>query len=130
PTKTAEELKPYARIHGKPVLASWMGGNDVEAGENLLNTVNIPTFGYPDTAARMFTYMWRYTYNLRGIYETPVLAALDGGIGPDRSAAQKIVDTARAEGRTILTEYESKSLLKAYGIPTVETRIALSADEA
>src|SRR5262249_37336095 len=56
PTKTAEELKPYARIPGKPVLASWMGGNDVEPGETLLNAANIPTFGYPDTAARMFTY--------------------------------------------------------------------------
>ena len=32
--------------------------------------------------------------------------------------------------RTLLTEYESKQLLAAYRIPTVETRIAQSEDEA
>ena len=33
--------------------------------------LGIPTFEFPDTAARAFTNMWHYTYNLRGIYETP-----------------------------------------------------------
>src|ERR1019366_1193520 len=33
-------------------------------------------------------------------------------------------------GRTILTEYESKQLLKAYDIPTVDTRIAITEQEA
>ena len=46
----------------------------VAAGEVILNTAGIPTFAYPDTATRIFTLMWRYAYNLRGIYETPVLA--------------------------------------------------------
>jgi acetyltransferase len=36
----------------------------------------------------------------------------------------------RQSGRTILTEFESKALLAAYGIPTVETRLANNADEA
>ena len=50
-----------------------MGGNSIAAGEAELNAAGIPTFSYPDTAARAFTYMWRYTYNLRGLYETPTL---------------------------------------------------------
>ncbi len=37
PTKIAEELKPYAKGLGKPVLASWMGGDEVAAGEAILN---------------------------------------------------------------------------------------------
>jgi acetyltransferase len=36
----------------------------------------------------------------------------------------------RETGRTILTEFESKELLKAYGIPVTETRIAHSEEEA
>jgi len=32
PTGTAEKLVPYARIPGKPVLASWMGGAEVAEG--------------------------------------------------------------------------------------------------
>ena len=36
----------------------------------------------------------------------------------------------RGAGRTILTEHESKQLLAAYGIPTVETKVAPTEDEA
>jgi acetyltransferase len=57
-------LRPYAKLGDKPVLASWMGGVDVAAGEQILNAAGIPTFAYPDTAARMFNYMWKYTRNL------------------------------------------------------------------
>src|SRR6204780_116535 len=74
PLQIAERLKPYAKQYGKPVIASWMGGTSIAAGEAALNSAGIPTFSYPDTAARAFTYMWRYTYNLRGLYETPTLA--------------------------------------------------------
>ena len=128
PTATAERLKPYARSTGKPVLASWMGGTEVAAGTDILNQACIPTFPFPDTAARVFCYMWRYTYVLRGLYETPVLRGDDEG--PDRAGAQRIIENARSAGRTLLTEVESKQLLAAYGLPTVRTEIAFTEDEA
>jgi acetyltransferase len=130
PTKTAEELQPYAQSLGKPVIANWMGGRDIEPGELILNRMNIPTFPYPDTAARVFDYMAHFADNLRGLYETPRAASADGADAVDRERAAAIIKTAREAGRTILTEYESKQLLAAYGIPTVETRIAKSAEEA
>ncbi|MCS6848593.1 MAG: bifunctional acetate--CoA ligase family protein/GNAT family N-acetyltransferase [Anaerolineae bacterium] len=126
-TATAELLRPYARLRGKPVLASWMGGDSVEPGERILNEAGIPTFGYPDTAARMFTYMWRYSDNLRALYETPVPGD-DRAMHRDEAAA--IVAQVRASGRTLLTEYESKRLLASYGIPTVPTYIAETEDQA
>jgi acetyltransferase len=104
-----------------------MGGPSVSAGCDILNRYDIPTFDYPDSAARAFCYMWRYTYNLQGLYETP--AATEGAAGqPQR--AEEIIERARREGRTLLDEHESKGLLAAYGIPTVETRIAHDATEA
>jgi acetyltransferase len=129
PTQTAEKLKSYSKL-GKPLLASWMGGVEVSAGTQILNQANIPTFPYPDTAVRLFNYMWRYTYNLRAIYETPALSP-DSEIGTSgRATAAKILTAARQSDRTLLTEYESKQLLAAYGIPTVATEIAASATEA
>jgi acetyltransferase len=124
PTRIAEQLKPLAKQEGKPLLASWMGGVDVAAGEEILNRANIPTFPYPDTAARAFNYMWRYSYNLRGIYETPSLSEDSAGWSPDRKLVKDIVQKCRDEGRSILTEFESKSVLAAYGIPVAKTIIA------
>ena len=130
PTETADQLKPFAQTYGKPVIASWMGGGDVEAGEMILNRAKIPTFHYPDVAANMFTYMWRYTYNLRSLYETPMLPVNLAAAESGRHKAAEIVAAVRKGGRTILTEVESKELLAAYGIPTVTTRVAKSEDEA
>jgi acetyltransferase len=127
-TQTANLLKPYANLGDKPVLASWMGGVDVAAGEQILNSAGIPTFPYPDTAARMFNYMWSYSQNLRALYETPAYSKQAGHI--DHAKANAILELARSTGRQILTEYESKELLAAYGIPVLPSVIAPTADAA
>ena len=128
PTLTAERLAPFAKGLGKPILASWMGGAEMTAGTEILNRAGIPTFPYPDTAARIFHYMWRYNYLLRGLYETPVLP--HGAEGPDRDRADAVVEMVRQTGCTLLTEPESKELLACYGIPTVPTLEAHSEEEA
>jgi acetyltransferase len=128
PTLIAEHLKPYAKGMGKPILASWMGGSSVAAGEDILNQCGIPSFAFPDTAVRAFNYMWRYAYNLKGIYETPKLGV--GADEPNRGRAKEIIDSVKKSGRTILTEYESKKLLEAYGIPTTATEVAETEAEA
>jgi acetyltransferase len=74
--------------------------------------------------------MWRYTYNLRGLYETPAMPTDFEQTAASRIEAARTIEEARKAGRTILTEVESKQLLAAYGIPTVDTQIAKSADEA
>jgi acetyltransferase len=130
PTQIAEQLKPLAKQEGKPVLASWMGGVDVAAGEAILNRANIPTFPYPDTAARAFNYMWQYSYNLKSLYETPSIAEESADWKPDRELVDEIIRKSRGEGRTILTEFESKQVLSAYGIPTAQTVIAADAAAA
>jgi len=129
PTQTAKALKAYAHSTGKPVLASWMGGPVVSGGEAVLNRAGIPTFPFPDTAARVFYYMWRYSYNLKALYETPVLphaAAME----ENRRAVEAIIQNAQRKGRTILTEVESKQVLETCGIPVVATQAARSEDEA
>jgi acetyltransferase len=130
PTATAEKLKAFGHIEGKPVLASWMGGADVAAGEKILNDAGIPTFPYPDTAARVFTSMWRYADSLRALYETPVPSADPDDLASGRSKAGKLIESVKNAGRTILTEAESKELLACYSIPTVVTKIATTEAQA
>jgi acetyltransferase len=130
PASVAEGLRPYAKGHGKPVLASWMGGKQVAKGEAILNDAGIPTFNFPDTAARAFDYMWRYTYHLRGLYETPSIADDPTVAVERRSKARELLDAVLGRGRTLLTEVESKQILALYGIPTVLTRVARTVEEA
>jgi acetyltransferase len=130
PTGTAELLKPYAQIAGKPVLASWMGGSIVSEGEALLNKVNIPTLPYPDVATRLFNYMWRYSENLRAIYETPVLPPESADEADAHHKVEAMIEAVRKTGRTILTEAESKQILLAYNIPTIPIAIAETPEAA
>ncbi len=134
PTAVAEELQHYAKVAGKPVIASWMGGDGVAQGVSILSQAGIPTYGYPDSAARVFQLMSSYSANLKALYETPEAFESDDPNGVDQAAARvratDLINAIRAKGRTILTEAESKGLLTAYGIPTVRTEIATSAEQA
>ena len=135
PTETARVLaeqfaRPTGQVYGKPILASWMGGSEISSGEAMLNKANIPTFPYPDTAARIFTYMHRYQRRLIALYQTPELAEDYTETGFKHFLIKQMLEQIRQTGRTILTEYESKQVLEAYDIPTVPTRLAHSADEA
>ncbi|MGA3023144.1 MAG: bifunctional acetate--CoA ligase family protein/GNAT family N-acetyltransferase [Bryobacteraceae bacterium] len=129
PVDVAEALRPFAKLNHRPILASWMGGLDASPGEMALNSAGIPTFPFPDTAVRAFHYMWKYSYNLRALYETPVLTE-EPGVTIDRAMVSAIIDHARSSGRTVLTEVESKQILKAYSIPVAETVVAATADDA
>jgi acetyltransferase len=127
PSETAERLRSFAKLKGKPILANWIGGAGVHPGVQILDRAGIPTFEYPDAAARAFCAMWRYSHNLDALYETPALAAT---ANINRARAEKIVDHARKARRTLLNEVESKSILAAYGIPVVQTEIATTEKEA
>ncbi len=128
PTEVAERIKKLPKLRFKPVLASWMGGIAVAVGAEILERAGIPTFAYPDDAARIFNLMWRYDANLRSLFETPALAPEEAL--PDHGVAPALFAGVLAQGRTQLTEAESKQLLEAYAIPTVPTVIAATPQAA
>jgi acetyltransferase len=74
--------------------------------------------------------MWQYADNLKALYETPDMPEDSATWTPDRKLVESIIAGSRAEGRTILTEFESKQVLAAYGIPVAKTIIAGSRADA
>jgi len=128
PAKVAEALVTAAseRTEKKPVLASLMGAHEVAVGERVLNENGIPTFSFPDAAARAFNYLWQYNANLDALYETPVAAFAESRA----VTAHELLAKPLSRGRTLLTEVESKQLLAAYEIPIVETHVARTAEDA
>ncbi|CEM16253.1 unnamed protein product [Vitrella brassicaformis CCMP3155] len=138
-TGTAKQLAPFAsKFAGSsrpvPILASWMGGGEVQEGIHILNEAGIPTFAYPDAAARTFAKIWQQSRNLDLMYETPTLvlgAVYDKPSGLSaRDIAQAIMERAQQEKRDVLTENESKQVLAAYEIPCVQTVVCGTAEEA
>ena len=129
PTEVAQGVVDVAQHFNKPLLASWMGAAAVEGGLDLLNAASVPTFAYPDEAARAFVHMWQRRQRLDTLRETNA-AATTGCTQTLPAAATDIFARVRADHRTLLTENEAKDVLKACGIPVVETRIASTQLEA
>ncbi len=135
-TATAVSIKELAQNSKKPLLASWMGGESVREGSNILSNAQIPVFVYPDDAARTFAMMWRYSKNLQTLYELPAvnrsMIAEEGVMiseGEPRHVKQ-LIRQAQHESRCLLTEFESKQVLADYHIPVVKTLVAQSPEEA
>ena len=131
-TGTAEKIVQMAKNYHKPVLASWMGGDAIKKGSEILSHGGIPVFEYPDYAASTFAKMWSYSQNLQRLYEMPQLQTIFSGEAAKRHSerVKEIIDRACFEKRTLLDEFESKQILEEYQIPIVQTVIAHTADEA
>jgi len=127
PTQAAEALCAAAKHTTKPILASWMGGDAVAEARDIMNRAGLPTYDYPDEAARAFQFMWQRHRRLKLLDETNRLACEARAAMPE--VAQQIA-THLAAGKTLLSEFEAKALLAAAGIPVVQTVLATSETEA
>lgn len=131
-TQTARILAKYSK--GKvPLYASWMGGASLEKGIAILNAADIPHFPYPDDACDIFGKLCEHNKMLKNLYEMP--HPREGNLNPSLiqkrvQIVDRILFSAHKEGRTLLTELESKQVLDAYGIPTVQTVLASTKEEA
>lgn len=128
PTAVAEIVAKTASQSYKPVLTSWMGGDDVAQGVQLLNEAGVPTYSSPEKAVRAFMYLVSYARNRELLYETPREVPLEFPL--DRGKLRAVFDTILSEGHDILTESTSKALLEAYEIPVAKTFVARSKADA
>jgi acetyltransferase len=113
--------------HGKTVLTCWMGQQAVAAARGVFAEAGIAAYETPESAIRAFMHMVAYTRNQEQLLETPNRTAEQA---PDQARAEAALNAAERAGRKLLTEPEAKSLLAAYHIPVVATRIARDADQA
>lgn len=134
-TKPLETAQAMSKLHhlGKPVLASFMGGDKLTAGIQCLSKSNIPNFPYPDEAAHAFGTLHSHQENLKALYETPAVRDEDNdviSVLKRMEAVEKIIERAEKENRAVLTEFESKEILSIYGLPTVKTVVCETKQQA
>jgi acetyltransferase len=129
PTQAAEAVIKSAQNSNKPIMASWMGGNQVEEARRLFNNAHVPNFRNLENAVDAFSYLARYNRNQRLLLQTPARLSR-GQESPDSEGARLIIEGVLAEQRKILTEPESMAVLNAFQIPTVRNAVAHSPNEA
>ncbi|MBT8048187.1 MAG: acetate--CoA ligase family protein, partial [Gammaproteobacteria bacterium] len=129
PTAVAEAVIKSAENSEKPVMTSWMGGDQVAAARELFNNARVPDFGTLENAVDAFSYLARYNRNQRLLLQTPARLSTNQE-PPDTEGARLIIEGVLTEQRKVLTEPESMAILNAFRIPTVRNAVAHSANEA
>ena len=105
---------------GKPVAFLWTGTRGAQSGLPLLRRAGIPVFYVPDKLAAGIRYLndyhdWRERRLERGFATAPAMT-------PAQQTAAAILN----DGSGALSEYDSKGLIAAFGVPT--TREATASD--
>lgn len=112
----------------KPVVACFMGETSVSEGRKYLNDHGIPDFGTPEGAVEAFSYLARHQRNRMLALETP--GPLNDLAAPDLEGARLIIQAVLSEGREMLSDLESKAILRAFTIPVNTTIEATSVSKA
>ena len=101
-----------------PTLACWLGGDAAASGAP---AAAVPAYSTPEEAVGAFLHVMRHQQRQALLTEVP--PSIAQAFRPKPLVVRAIVARALAEGRSVLTEPESKDVLAAYDIPVVETRI-------
>jgi acetyltransferase len=123
----AREVVKLGNKYHKPILASWMGEEDVDEGCDILEQGGIPVFRIPENAVNTFMSMYNYTRNIEALYETP--ATIPHSFLPDTEKTHDLIKEIMLSGRYVLTEDEAKKVLTHYQIPISKNKIAATEEE-
>lgn len=122
--KTAHAVGRMAQETDKPVLGCFMGEERIQAGVEVLRRYGVPNYPFPERAAAALAAMSAYRREReRPIFEVQECSVC---IPPVR----ELFDRVRAEGRVSIGDAEAREVLKAYGFPVPQSRLAKTSEEA
>ena len=128
PEETAEQVIALAKQHRKPVLACWMGADQVEAANERFAENRVPHFDTPEQAVDALAYLALHHRNQKLLMQYP--PPLSERHNPDVEGARLIIEGVLAEGRKTLRIIEAKAVLSAFRIPTCPAVVARTPNEA
>ena len=128
PLEAAKVVIELSNQYNKPLLTSWMGGEQVTESRTAFKASKKPTFRTPEPAVEVFSFLSAYHKNQKLLIQMP--GPLSHHLQPDVEGARMVIEGALQERRKVLTEMESKALLSAFHIPVAQTMVAHSPNEA
>lgn len=124
--KTIRQAVTESGVTDKPVCACFVGGERSLKASQWLVESGIPAYSAPDTAVNAMAALYEYAQMRTTVAANDIPAADPAA----RDAALKIIQQARSDGRSALTEIEAKQVFAAYGLPVTATSLAASEDQA
>jgi len=121
------EISALVRDATKPVIVAWTGALSVaQKGYPMLSANGVPNFLSVRQAVETMAALHKYRsfLNRRGPPGSSAAAAPGAGLGRD------LIEAARKNGQTALSESESRRLLASYGIDVTREVEASSREEA
>ena len=128
PEDIASEIIRLSEHTEKPIMTIWMGEGSTESSRQKFIGKCIPAFRFPEHAMQAFVNLCRFArLNAK-------LNAVSSPVSDSRPHNNKeledIIKQARAQGRTMLNETESKTFLEAYGISSTRPYLATTEKQA
>lgn len=126
--EAASALLPKIQGSRKPVLSVWLGEHTVHEARDLVEEAGMPAFATPESSVIAFGGLAEYQRAQRLLMEVP--DPLGAPHAVDCDAANALFTRVAAEGRTVMTEPESKQLLTYFGVPVPRTIVARTRQQA
>src|SRR3954469_1794785 len=128
PTEVARAVVRSATNSTKPVLAVWMGEDQVMEGRQVFQAAQRPVFRTPEPAVELFAHLSAFYRNQRTLMQVP--GPLSDHHVPDIAGARRIIEAALASGTKVLSSTDSKAVLAAFHVPVASAMPAASVQEA
>jgi len=112
----------------KAVFTAWLGDAAASEGRKHLDEAGLPVYATPERAVTAMMQLVRRMQAQELLMQIPPATASVADRDP--KPAREAVDAALADGRDWLTAVEANTVLRAYGVPTVELRVAKTPEEA
>ncbi len=123
----ANAIVELAKKSNKPILTSFIGGDDVAEARQIFSNNRIPTFEYPEDAVRTCLYIYNHTRNLEMLYETPSEHPI---IGVNKNHIKAIINHLLRDRVTFLNPEDTRRLISTYSIPFPPQELVTSPDAA
>jgi acetyltransferase len=116
------------QAENRSLICCWMGEEQVPARASCSKMPGFPAFRMPETAIELFHHISKYYRNQKLLLQTPEPTRQHGR--PEAEGAKMLIEALLAERRKVLSEMESKAILRAFKVPVAQTMVARTATEA
>jgi acetyltransferase len=127
PLQVAKAVIDVSDQTSKPILTCWMGEEQVAEGRLTLEDAGIPAFRMPETAVELYFHISTYYRNQKLLLQTPEPTSQH--TRPETEGAKMLIEAVLQERRKVLSEMESKAILRAFRVPVAQTMVARTPTE-